>query len=1021
MNKELLKYSKKYLSLSKSFLFRYKNKKETIDINDLIFLLQFNHDNKVNSEMILDVITSNKSNEGKTGPLEYTPLVIDFDTKDDETRNMIESIGIENVIEDVKTIIKKILKKEFDFYYDNNDNDCFDKDLFNYLHFLCDFNINNNNKINDYEKNFNNFTTAIIQRKYMSINFHIIYPFVIINHKYIKRFYSRMREELTKKKQYKNFKFDEIDNHLDVNCLRVINCNKKDKINDEYFIDVKTSDVNDVFLNTEWDNFKDEQINKIVFIHNIFLCSLQWSRCGLINDYSFEVKDEYVDYYCVKKNEKKNEEKKKEEKKNTMKNKMKKIIESDEKKDEQMEHEQTNEQTETDDEICIESTIYSITDILFILDNFKDDYWKKQSYGEWRDDIWSCHYFSYVLNDEKNVIYDKIYEKSKMYDGFKDKEFNDIWYKYDMDKNNKIRGKLVSHFKHLCLDKYNERFAVKYDKWKDDDEEEVIEVVKIPFNYKDKFNAEKMKKYGKNGDIKEMVSHFTNTYIRTSDSNDSEWFKLSRYIDECKVVVNGITKKIPIDNMIVETKKFVDTKYYVYTKDEKGKTIKHNFLDYGSDLFIKFNELPAYDASSIYKPVMYYEIVRNKRTGETIKNYYLNKNEISLLLQTNKVLNVKKYDIDKTQKGFDTIINYLKNVVCLSTIRNNETGINEINEKEQNDKYIFLMSWIKRIFNLEKNNTCIIFCGKPGTGKTSLFYMLSKIMIGLSLQDNKGDIYFSNFNAKYKNKFIVSLEELEECDRHNKCDLKNLITSQILSLNEKYEKMITNYPNYASIMITTNDITNLIKGLFESAELGDRRYSIFKLENEDVIGNNEYWNEFYDTLEDIEVLKRFYDYVKNNDEFNYPNNMYLETIEKKQLIKDNKLDVYELFVKDLFLMCKYLISHDNKVVKYEDKEIINTDIKYANHNNIIIKLSQIKKLFKDYVFEKKLDEKLNNRKLVNTLECIFKTHYVKYLNADTVILKDIDEFEEILINKNIYENGEYDNDDNNYVFCDLDY
>lgn len=72
------------------------------------------------------------------------------------------------------------------------------------------------------------------------------------------------------------------------------------------------------------------------------------------------------------------------------------------------------------------------------------------------------------------------------------------------------------------------------------------------------------------------------------------------------------------------------------------------------------------------------------------------------MIQTNKILNITNYDLVRTQKGFDTIINYIKNVVCLSKIRNNETGIYSIDYDEQNKKYLFLMSWIKRIFNLEK-------------------------------------------------------------------------------------------------------------------------------------------------------------------------------------------------------------------------------------------------------------------------------------------------------------------------------
>ena len=83
---------------------------------------------------------------------------------------------------------------------------------------------------------------------------------------------------------------------------------------------------------------------------------------------------------------------------------------------------------------------YSIDDIIYALDNFEDDYWKNQNYDEWRNTIWSCRWFSDLLNDEDDVIYNKVMTKCKLYPGgITKKQFGQIWYDYD---NNTYREEI---------------------------------------------------------------------------------------------------------------------------------------------------------------------------------------------------------------------------------------------------------------------------------------------------------------------------------------------------------------------------------------------------------------------------------------------------------------------------------------------------------------------------------------------------------------------------------------------------
>lgn len=260
--------------LANNFVFRYVSNSKHFNIDQLIKIIKYPTNN-----MILDVIT--RSN--KLEPLKFTPLVIDFDVKDEEAFN---GFNCDQIINDIKDIVFDILS-DYDLNIDN-----YDSNLFNYLCSICDFEFNNCELvIDEYIKDFNSFVKAIIQKKNNKFNFHIIYPFVIVEDK--DRIYDNIKERLN---GIYGIDFNGIiDNHLKTNSLRVINCSKKDRsVEDEYYIDTVNSDVSDEFINTKRNGLND--INERILKLNIMLCSLQWSRCGLINGYTFTPKDNIKDY-----------------------------------------------------------------------------------------------------------------------------------------------------------------------------------------------------------------------------------------------------------------------------------------------------------------------------------------------------------------------------------------------------------------------------------------------------------------------------------------------------------------------------------------------------------------------------------------------------------------------------------------------------------------------------------------------------------------------------------------------------
>ena len=966
--------------LANNFVFRYVSNSKHFNINQLIKIIKY-----PTNDMILDVIT--RSN--KLEPLKFTPLVIDFDVKDEEIFN---GFNCDQIISNIKDIVIEILS-DYDLNIDN-----YDSNLFNYLCSICDFEFNNHQLvIDEYIKDFNSFVKAIVQKKNNKFNFHIIYPFVIIEDK--DKVYDRIKERLN---GIYGIDFNGIiDNHLKTNSLRVINCSKKDRsVEDEYYIDTVNSDVSDEFINTKRNGLND--INERILKLNIMLCSLQWSRCGLINGYTFTPKDQN-DKDNISDNENDNSDENNSDNDNDNEN----LSECEDEFDiKEYVNANCNEEIK-------ELSKYSIDDVIYALDNFEDDYWKNQNYDEWRNTIWSCRWFSDSLNDQDDIIYDKVITKCKLYPGgINKKQFRQIWNDYDNNRGNKIRGKLMVNFKNRCRDKYNERFNKNYE-WLGDDED--VSIHTIEFNNKD-FDFNVMVKYGKDGNIEAMMDYFQKYYIKVNDTNDYEWFKIVRLKEKETIKTEEGLSTVFYDNITIEGVKKINNNFKVAIKDDNGKIRNYNFLDYGWEKINYYNTITEQDKSSYEKPFIYYELHTNKQTKEQRKIYYLNKNEVIKSLFLNRVMNVKNYDIIKTEEGFNLIIDYLRNVICLSKIRRNNGSL-EIDIEEQNNKYVYLMSFIKRIFNLQKNHTALILYGHMGNGKSSLFVLLKAIMGKLGMMDGRAKILDSRFNIDYKDKYIVSLEEFDKASENIKVDLKNNITNDTFDkLERKGKDNIIDYPNTASFIITTNNINELCSSLLDSEENKDRRYVMFNV-LDDKIGNYDYWKKLYDVFKDKYVLKRFYDYVKDNEEFNYEDYRIFETKERSAIIRENTASIYDKFIKDLFLMINYLSAKTN-IIKYNNNEIFNKFRK--THKDIVITFTCLKKMMDEWIKNKNIENKKNDNTLRDKLLMLFDDFKVDRNKQLCLRLDNIDKMKEILICQNIITENDiiFDEDE---IFCKIDY
>jgi hypothetical protein len=192
----------------------------------------------------------------------------------------------------------------------------------------------------------------------------------------------------------------------------------------------------------------------------------------------------------------------------------------------------------------------------------------------------------------------------------------------------------------------------------------------------------------------------------------------------------------------------------------------------------------------------------------------------------------------KDDEGLKMILNHIR-ILC-----NNEE-----------EAYQYILSWLSYMFQYpERKSSCITLISEEGAGKTSLIYLLSKIMGGkkvLETKDPARDVW-GNFNSLMMGAFLVNLNELEykeTSDAEGK--IKALITDPTMYINQKgiAQFSITSHHHF---IITTNK-ENPIK-----TQKGDRRKFIVRSSDE-LIKNRHYFEKLYKFMDTIDTVRTCYD------------------------------------------------------------------------------------------------------------------------------------------------------------------
>lgn len=232
--------------------------------------------------------------------------------------------------------------------------------------------------------------------------------------------------------------------------------------------------------------------------------------------------------------------------------------------------------------------------------------------------------------------------------------------------------------------------------------------------------------------------------------------------------------------------------------------------------------------------------------------------------------------------------------------------------------YNYFIKWIGHSLKYPhiKIGNAPIFWSKQGAGKTLVVSMLRGIM-GFSKviesSDPSRDIW-GNFNHLMAESFLVNLNELQRSDTGESMGkIKALITDETITINKKFCPSYQ-IQSFHRFIITTNN-----PGAMPTCD--DERRFVFIQSDNCMRGNREYFNELFDLLKDVNVMKTLFEYFKGLDGLDkFHSELIPETSYHSILKEESKLIEYKWL--DNFMQSKqemdFFISTNNMYIDFKN-------------------------------------------------------------------------------------------------------
>lgn len=269
-----------------------------------------------------------------------------------------------------------------------------------------------------------------------------------------------------------------------------------------------------------------------------------------------------------------------------------------------------------------------------------------------------------------------------------------------------------------------------------------------------------------------------------------------------------------------------------------------------------------------------------------------------------------------TMRCYDDIGIYPNRTICPSNIFNmwkpfDMELVNDYEEKPDelavilnhikilcgNDEVVtdYFIKWIAQMIQYpEVKSICPTLISKEGSGKGTLLLLIEK-MIGFNkyfettnpMRDIWGD-----FNGRMANTFLINLNEMSKKDTLE-CQgrIKGLITDGKLTINNKGMNQYQ-IQSYHRFIVTTNNEDPIV------TKSDDRRNLVIRTSDE-LKGNDEYFKKMNEMINDVNVIKTFYEYLKNIPNMENFREIPLPQTEHQNEMKEMNMDIEERWVRDM--------------------------------------------------------------------------------------------------------------------------
>jgi hypothetical protein len=271
---------------------------------------------------------------------------------------------------------------------------------------------------------------------------------------------------------------------------------------------------------------------------------------------------------------------------------------------------------------------------------------------------------------------------------------------------------------------------------------------------------------------------------------------------------------------------------------------------------------------------------------------------------------IDNFTIDKfTLDGFDAILEHIK-LLC---------GYNDI-------VFDYFIKWLAQMVQYPAvKSICPILISDEGAGKGTLLIIIG-LMLGskllLETTDPLRDV-FGSFNELMVGKFVVNLNEVAKKDTTEVIGkVKGLITDGNLSINTKGVKKFE-IISYHRFIMTTNNLDPI------TSKKGDRRNWIIR-SSDKRCGDKEYFKTLNEYIENINVIKMFYEFLKGVPDMKDFGSLTMPITEYQESLQQQSVCPIEQWLKHFCMTYK----KDKETVEMLGIETYNLFHSWCISNNI---------------------------------------------------------------------------------------